>query len=112
MKNFVNVLKAKYQQYKGVALAVFATVASLGASLPAHASGLSTLISDAGTQFSTTTGFAYADLVSWAGNILTQILGGGLGLIDALIGWIIAIIIITVIIRLIFHGLRWLHVLR
>lgn len=73
---------------------------------------MSTIISDASALFSSTTGFAYSDLVIWAGNILKQILGGGLGLVDALIGWIIAIIIITVIVRLIFHGLRWLHILR
>ncbi len=73
---------------------------------------MTTIISDASTLFSTTTGFDYADLVTWAGDILKQILGGGLGLVDALIGWIIAIIIITVVVRLIFHGLRWLHILR
>lgn len=73
---------------------------------------MSSLISTASATFLATTGFNYSDLVDWAGNILKQILGGGLGLVDALIGWIIAIIIITVIVRLIFHGLRWLHILR
>ena len=62
--------------------------------------------------FSATTGFVYADLVTWMGDNLKLILGGGLGLVDALIGWIIAIIIIGVIVKLIFSGLRWLHILR
>jgi len=62
--------------------------------------------------FSTTTGFTYSDLVTWMGGNLKLILGGGLGLVDALIGWIIAIIIIGVIVKLIFSGLRWLHILR
>lgn len=61
------------------------------------------------TAMTTTT---YSEVVDKVGTYLIQMLGGGLGLVDALIGWIIAIIIITVIIRLIFHGLRWLHVLR
>jgi len=56
--------------------------------------------------------FNYSDLVTWAGGILLTILGGGLGLVNALIGWVIAIIIITVIVRLIYHGLRWLHIVR
>jgi len=70
------------------------------------------LIASSSALFEATTGFEYTDLVAWAGDILKTILGGGLGLVNALIGWIIAIIIITVIVKLIFHGLRWLHVLR
>jgi len=73
---------------------------------------METLISDAGSLFNTTTGFDFSDLVTWAGDILKQILGGGLGLVESLIGWIIAIIIISVIVRLIFAGLKWLHILR
>jgi len=73
---------------------------------------VSALIASSSALFLETTGFPYASLVTWAGNILLEILGGGLGLVDSLIGWIIAIIIITVIVRLIFHGLRWLHILR
>lgn len=73
---------------------------------------MSALIATSSALFEATTGFAYADLVTWAGGILTTILGGGLGLVNAMIGWIIALIIITVIVRLIYHGLRWLHILR
>jgi len=73
---------------------------------------MNALIASSSAAFQATTGFEYGDLVTWAGDILKQILGGGLGLVNALIGWIIAIIIITVIVRLIYHGLRWLHILR
>lgn len=73
---------------------------------------MDTLIASSSALFEATTGFEYADLVTWAGDQLMIILGGGLGLVNALIGWIIAIIIITVIVRLIYHGLRWLHILR
>jgi len=70
------------------------------------------LIASSSALFTATTGFSYSSLVTWAGDILKQILGGGLGLFNATIGWIIAIIIITVIVKLIFHGLRWLHIIR
>jgi membrane protein insertase Oxa1/YidC/SpoIIIJ len=73
---------------------------------------METLIATSSALFQSTTGFAYSDLVTWAGSQLKLILGGGLGLVNSLIGWIIAIIIITVIVRLIYHGLRWLHILR
>lgn len=73
---------------------------------------MTTLIASSSAQFLATTGFNYSDLVTWAGTILLQILGGGLGLVNSMIGWVIAIIIITVIVRLIYHGLRWLHIVR
>jgi len=73
---------------------------------------MNTLIATSSALFESTTGFSYADLVTWAGDQLKLILGGGLGLVNSLLGWIIAIIIITVIVRLIYHGLRWLHILR
>jgi len=73
---------------------------------------VSAIIATSSALFLATTGFSYASLVTWAGDVILLILGGGLGLVNSLIGWIIAIIIITVIVRLIYHGLRWLHILR
>lgn len=73
---------------------------------------MNALIASSSALFEATTGFAYADLVEWAGGIVLTILGGGLGLVNALIGWIIAIIIISVIIGIIYHALRWLHILK
>jgi len=70
------------------------------------------LIASSSALFLATTGFSYGDLVTWAGSIILVILGGGLGLVNALIGWIVAIVIISVIIGLIYHALRWLHILR
>lgn len=72
----------------------------------------STLKSSALAGFLSATSFPVSDTVTWSGAKLLSILGGGLGLVNALMGWIVAIIIITVIVRLIFHGLRWLHILR
>jgi len=73
---------------------------------------MDTIISSSTQLFENTTGFAFADLVDWAGDILVTILGMGLGLVDAMLPWIIAIIVISVIIGLIYHGLKWLHILR
>jgi len=70
---------------------------------------MSTIISTASTLFSTTTGFAYADLVTWVGDILKLLLGGGLGLINATMGWIIALVIIGVIIHFIRRGFHFFH---
>jgi len=72
---------------------------------------MSALIASSSALFLATTGFTYASLITWAGNDILLILGGGLGLIDALIGWIIALAIITLVIHLIFRGLRFLHIL-
>jgi len=70
------------------------------------------LIASSTTLFSDTTGFAYADLVTWSGDVLKLILGAGLGLVDAVLGWIIAFLVIAVIVGLIYHGLRWMRILR
>lgn len=72
---------------------------------------MDTLIASSSAQFLATTGFAYSDLVTWMGSILKMILGAGLGLVNALMPWIIAIIIIGVIVGVIYAGLRWLHIL-
>jgi len=70
------------------------------------------LIASSSAVFLSTTGFEYSDLVTWAGDQILLLLGGGLGLVNAMIGWIMALVIIAVIVRLIYHGLRFLHILR
>jgi uncharacterized membrane protein (DUF106 family) len=70
------------------------------------------LISTSTALFQTTTGFSFSDLVDWAGDILVTILGMGLGLVDAMLPWVLAIIVISVIVGLIYRGLRWLHIIR
>lgn len=73
---------------------------------------MGSLIATSTALFQSTTGFAFTDLVSWAGDILKTILGMGLGLVNAILPWVIAIIVISVIVGLIYHGLKWLHILR
>lgn len=70
------------------------------------------IISSSTAEFLATTGFSFDDLVDWAGDILVTILGMGLGLVNAILPWVIAIIVISVIVGLIYHGLKWLHILR
>lgn len=71
-----------------------------------------TLIATSSALFLNTTGFAFADLVVWAGNNIKLMLGMGLGLVDAMLPWIIALVVIGVIIGLIYKGLRLLHFVR
>jgi len=73
---------------------------------------LDSLISTASTSFASTTGFGWDALVTWAGSIMKLVLGASLGLVDSMLQWIIAIVIISAIIGLIYHALRWLHILR
>lgn len=70
------------------------------------------LVATATAQFQSVTGFTFSDLVAKVGTWIMMFLGGGLGLVDALIGWIIALIIIGVIISLIFKAMHFLHILR
>jgi len=73
---------------------------------------LATNMTRGSAGFTAETGWPFSDLVTKVGTWIVQILGGGLGLVDALIGWVIALVIISVIIHLIFKGLRFLHILR
>lgn len=73
---------------------------------------IDTLVTDAGTLFSTTTGFTIAQFVTYVGNIAKQILGGGLGLVNGLLGWIVAFVIIGVVLHLLYRAMRFLHIFR
>jgi len=73
---------------------------------------MDSMIATGTALFLSTTGFTFASLTTWAGEVILLILGTGLGLVDALIGWVIALIVIGVIVRLIYHGLRFLHIVR
>jgi len=63
-------------------------------------------------QFTTTTGFAYTELVSVVGDWIKMFLGAGLGLVEAILPWVIALIIFGVVIGLIYKAMRFLHILR
>jgi len=73
---------------------------------------MNTLISNASTTFYNATGFDQNAVVLWVGEKVKLLLGGGLGLVDATIGWIMAIIIVSIILGLIYKGLRFFGILR
>jgi len=73
---------------------------------------MDTLISNASTTFYSATGFDQNAVVLWVGEKVKLLLGGGLGLVDATIGWIMAIIIVSIILGLIYKGLRFFGILR
>ena len=72
---------------------------------------MGTLITDATTLFNTTTGFNLTDLVAWVGNLLKMLLGAGLGLLQSIMPWIIALLIIYGIIHLVRKGFGFFHIL-
>jgi len=75
-------------------------------------SPLYTVIQSASTTFINTTGFYFGSVVDWAGDKVLLLLGGGLGLVDATIGWIMAVIIVSIILGLVYKGFRFFGILR
>ena len=75
-------------------------------------SALDTAITNASSSFSTLTGFSYGDVVSWTTDRVVELLGAGLGFVQEVLPLVVAIVLITVVIRMVYHGLRWLHILK
>ena len=66
------------------------------------------LITDASTGFSSTTGFAVADVVAWTGdNLIKLFLGSGLAVLYNLRYWIVALVIMSVIIYFAYRAFRF-----
>lgn len=66
------------------------------------------LINTATTTFETTTGFSLASVIDWMGDNLAKLfLGMGLGVLDGLKVWIVALIAITAIIYFAFRFIRF-----
>jgi len=68
---------------------------------------MDTLISSATSTFETTTGFTYADVVAWMADLLKLVLGSGLGLLDAMMGWIIALVVISAIVYFLYRAFHF-----
>lgn len=100
--------------YKGIvagASAVSGLALSAGQAF-ATEGDLADTVSSASGQFLSTTGFSYTDLVTQIGDWIKMFLGTGLGLVDSLLPWIIALIVFGVIISLVYKAMRFLHILR
>lgn len=65
------------------------------------------LVDTASSTFISTSGFTFADTVSWMAVKLKLVLGSGLGLLDSLMGWIIALVVISAIVYFLFRAFRF-----
>ena len=68
---------------------------------------MDTLISNATTTFETTTGVTYDNVVSFIATQLKLVLGSGLGLLQALMPWIIALVVIGAIVYFLYRAFRF-----
>lgn len=65
------------------------------------------LINTATSTFETTTGFTYSSVVTWMADLLKLVLGSGLAMLDALMGWIIALVVISAIVYFLYRAFRF-----
>lgn len=72
---------------------------------------ITSITNDTTGLFFTTTGFTIGSLVDLVGGFIKQFLGAGLGLVQALMPWIIALLIIYGIVHLIRKGFGFFHIL-
>lgn len=69
---------------------------------------MNTLITDATTQFASTTGFSLGAVVSWAGdNLIKLFIGSGLGVLYELRYWIVALVMIGIVIYFSYRAFRF-----
>jgi hypothetical protein len=68
---------------------------------------METLIGTATTTFQTTTGVSYSDVVAFMATQLKLVLGSGLGLLQALMPWIIALVVIGAVVYFVYRAFRF-----
>jgi hypothetical protein len=68
---------------------------------------MGTLIGNATTTFETTTGLTFANVVSFMGDNLKLLIGSGLGVLQALLPWIIALVVIGAIVYFLYRGFQF-----
>jgi len=68
---------------------------------------MDSLINTATSTFETTTGFSFADVVTWMSDLLKLVMGSGLGLLNAMLPWIIALVVISAIVYFLFRAFRF-----
>ena len=72
---------------------------------------ITAITNDTTGLFFTTTGITITGLMGFIGGLLKQLLGAGLGLVEAIMPWIIALLIIYGIVHLIKKGFGFFHIL-
>lgn len=68
---------------------------------------MDTIISNASTTFTATTGFGLDSVVDFMGDQMLLILGTGLGVLEALLPWIVALAAISGIIYLLYRAFKF-----
>jgi len=68
---------------------------------------MDTIINTATSTFLTTTGFSLASVVDWMGDLLKLVLGSGLGLLQSMIPWIVALALISAVVYFLFRAFRF-----
>lgn len=65
---------------------------------------MDTIISDATSQFATTTGFTLDSVVVFMGGLIKTVIGTGLGVLQALLPWILALVAIGAVVYLLYRA--------
>lgn len=69
---------------------------------------MDTIIDAATSTFQSTTGFSFGDVVTWTGdNLIKLFIGSGIGVLDALKGWIISLVVIGAIVYFAYRAFRF-----
>jgi len=68
---------------------------------------MDTIITNASSTFSTAVGFTWADTITYMKSLLLLIIGSGLGLLQVLLPYIIALVIISAIVYFIYRAFRF-----
>jgi len=65
------------------------------------------IITSASTTFNTTTGFSLSSVVDFMTDMITLVIGTGLGVLQALLPWIVALVAIGAVVWFLFRAFRF-----
>jgi len=68
---------------------------------------MQTIIDTASTTFETTTGFTLASVVDFMGTLIITVIGTGLGVLQALLPWILALVAIGAVVYLVYRAFQF-----
>ncbi len=68
---------------------------------------MDTIINNASTTFTTAVGFNWSDVTAFMKTLLLLVIGSGLGLLETLLPYIIALIIISAIVYFLYRAFRF-----
>jgi len=65
------------------------------------------IIASSSAQFTSTTGFSLASVVDFMGDLIKTVIGTGLGVLQALLPWILALAAISAVVWLLFRAFKF-----